>query len=257
MLQAHSPLWNYLWIAPNLLLLILGAIISFRALGRQIPAFLAYAVLSSVGGLVLFAADVLPSVSPVNFWRVDWLTLSIESFLKFLAIGEVFSRLFSSYSSVSKVGKYLVSGVGAVLVFGATFIAAISRGDSTVRLISGAHLLDLTVFTVECGIVLFMFTLAAYFRTPSDRLSFGILLGFGISSCVHLALWAVMTNASPSAHQRTILDLLNMATYHVTVLIWCCYLLVPGKKYRSEDPPLNHEEELKDWNRELERLIHQ
>ncbi|HVI78002.1 MAG TPA: hypothetical protein VM715_07530, partial [Candidatus Acidoferrum sp.] len=229
MLQAHSFLWNYLWVAPNLLLFALGILVWLRGLRRQLPAFLAYAVLSSISGLALFAADVIPSVSAVNFWRIDWLSLSVETFVKFVAIGEIFSRVFNPFRSISKLGKYSVSAVGAVLVFGATFLAAISPGDSTLRLISGAHLLELTVYIVESGLVLFIFLLVAYFRTPWDRVSFGILVGYGVSSCVHLSLWAIMTNAAPTAHQRTIFDFVNMATFHVTVLIWYYFLLVPAQ----------------------------
>jgi hypothetical protein len=64
-----------------------------------------------------------------------------------------------------------------------------------------------------------------------------------------------------------LLDLLHMGAYHVSVLIWSYYLLVPKKapkKHRdpstgpsagpSAGPP--HEEDLDVWNRELERLVH-
>src|SRR5947209_8182884 len=149
MLQAHSFLWNYLWLAPNLLLLALGLSVLFCEIRQRTRAFLAFVILSSLGGLILFAADVMPSVSAVNFWRIDWVTLSIESLVKFLAIAEVFSKVFSPYPSVSRVGKRLVSGAGAVLVLGATLVAAMSRGDGAVRLISGVHLLQLAVFIVE------------------------------------------------------------------------------------------------------------
>lgn len=274
MLQAHSFLWHYLWIAPNAFLLLLGILLIVRNIARQRPAFTIFAILSSLGGLCLYAADVVPSVSAVNFWRVDWVTLSLESVLKFVAIGEAFSRLFNHYSSISKLGKYLVSGVGAMLVFVATLLAAFSTGDSTVRLISGVHRLDLSVFVIECGLILFIYALAAYFRVPWDRHSFGTLLGFGISSCVYLATSAIVTNANPSAYQRTLFDFSSMATYHFTVLIWFYFFLVPGSRDRTPpkdesnrhntNPPASpgggtkeDEASLHDWNRELERLIHQ
>ena len=265
MLQAHSFLWNYLWVAPNVLLLLLGVVLALRGVSRNFPYFVTYALVSPCCGLALFAADVIPSVTGINFWRVDWVTLSIESILKFLAIAEVFSRVFNPFPSVSKVGRNLLRGVGALLVFGAASIAALSLGDSSVRIISGAHLLDLSVFTVECGLILFIFALSAYFRVPWDRVSFGVLFGFGISSCIHLALWAIMTNAAPNAQQRTIFDLLNMTTYHLTVLIWYYFFLVRGAKGRrhEDSPPLvdgsskEPQRNLEDWNRELERLIHQ
>ena len=255
MLQAHSFLWNYLWIAPNVFLLALGLLLWRRGLSRQFPAFLAFAILSSLGGLVGFLADILPSVSPENYWRIAWFCLLIESFLKFLVIAEIFSRVLSPYPSVSRLGRVLVSGFGAVLVLLGVLAAALSRGDTNFRLIAGYHLLEQTVFLIECGLVLFIFLFAAYFRLSWDHFSFGLLLGFGVSACAYLATWAVITNVAPSAHGRVLLDLLNMATYHACVLLWFYYLLVPGKVVAKSPIPLP-ENTLDVWNRELERLVH-
>jgi hypothetical protein len=79
-----------------------------------------------------------------------------------------------------------------------------------------------------------------------------------------------MANSGLPDSKRIILVFLNMATYHVCVLMWFYYLLVPQAALKStvpsirlpQDPigPLEgptHEEELEEWNRELERLIHQ
>jgi hypothetical protein len=274
MLKAHSLLWHYLWVAPNIYLLALGLVSWRRGLRLQIPAFIAFAIISACGQLAVYGADIAPAVTPANFWRVDWASLCVESLLKFLIIGEIFSRVFDPYPSVSKLGRYLVSTVGVVLIFFAALVAAMSQGDSTVRLISGAHLLELTVFIIQTGLILSIFLLAGYFRMPLDRYSFGILVGFGLASCVHVATWAAMNNFVLSAHQRTLLDFVNMATYHVTIVLWCYYVLVPGREFQfhhrksdsgnrtvaSPSPSLagaqDHEERLKDWNRELERLIH-
>ena len=64
-----------------------------------------------------------------------------------------------------------------------------------------------------------------------------------------------MANAELSLHQRTLLDFLNMATYHVCVLIWFYYLLIPEKSAATAvSLPENN---LAIWNRELERLLQQ
>jgi len=266
MLQAHSLLWDYLWVGPNALLLVLAWLLWQRRIWRQNSAFLAFAIVSAVGDIAVFLADISPSVSAVNFWRVDWAYLFAESILKFIVIGEVFSQLNRPYPSVSKLGRVVVSGVGAFLVLLATLVAAFSRGDSSVRLISGAHLLEQIVFTVELGLILVIFLFGAYFNLSWDRRSFGLLLGFGISSCGHLAGWAISANAAPSPHGRVLLDFLDMATHHVCVLIWFYYLLIPksGGATRPPKPPSagagsdeSHKEHLEVWNRELERLIHQ
>ena len=256
MLQAHSFLWNYLWVAPNLFLLLVGILIWRRGLTREIPAFMAFAILSAAGDLAAFLADILPSVSAENYWRVLWAGLLIESLLKFFVIGEVFSRVFNPYASISRLGRILVSGFGAALVLLAGLIAGFAHGDSTMRLISGAHLLEQTVFVIESGLIVFLFLFSAHFHLSWDRLSFGILLGLGVSACEHLATWAIIANASPSAHARTLFAFLNMATYHFCVVIWLYYLLVPQKVVRKSSVPLP-ENNLAVWNRELERLLQQ
>ena len=65
-----------------------------------------------------------------------------------------------------------------------------------------------------------------------------------------------MANASPSEHTRTLFDFLNMATYHLSVLIWLYYVLVPQKAGTKSEVPLP-ENNLAVWNRELERLLQQ
>lgn len=256
MLQAHSFLWNYLWVAPNLFLLGLGLFILKRGLSRQLPAFLVFAIVSGLGDLAVYSADITPSVSPENYWRVDWGVLLVESFVKFIVIGEVFSRVLRPYPSISRLGRVCVSGFGAALVLIATLAAAFSRVDSSFRLISGFHLLEQTVFIVELGLVLFVFLFAAYFRLSWDRLSFGLLLGFGISACGYLAGWAISANVDLSAQRRTLLDFFDMATHHICVLIWFWYILVPGKMPAKVPAPLP-ENNLDLWNRELERLLQQ
>jgi hypothetical protein len=254
MLQAHSFLWNYLWVAPNVFLWALAVLLWRRGLARQIPVFFAFAILSGASGLAIFVADVLPSVSPLNFWRIDWICLVIESFLKFVVIGEVFSRIFSPYPTVSRTGAVLASAVGAALVLLSGAVAGLAHGDSTFRIVAGAHLLEQTVFFVESGLIFFLFLFTAHFRLSWDRVSFGVLLGLGISACEHLATWAVIANASPSERTRTLLAFINMATYHFAVLIWCYCLLKVGKVAVKSATPLP-ENNLALWNRELERLL--
>jgi len=256
MLQAHSFLWNYLWVAPNILLISLALILWKRGLSRQFPSFTVFALASAVADLVVFGADIAPSVSPTNFWRIDWAGLSIESLLKFALIGEVFSRILTPYPALSRVGRILMSGFGAVLVLGSSLIAAFARGDSSERLVSGFHLLEQTVFIIELGLILFLFWFAGHFRLSWDRVPFGILLGLGVSACVHLATWAIVANAAPSSTARTYIDFLNMGTYHLCVLIWYYYVLVPERVVTKSVVSLP-ENNLAVWNRELERLLQQ
>jgi len=254
MLQPHSLLWHYLWVAPNVLLAVLALLMWRRGLHREFPAFFCYAIFEAAGGIVIYAIDVSPSVSGPVYWWSYFLFLVIEVFVKFVVIGEVFTHLLRQYPPLGRLAKVLISGVGIVLVFAATIIAAYAN-PTTFWLISATRILGRSVSAVQCGLILFLFVFAAHFHLSWGRSVFGITLGLGIVAGVYLAYWALM--AEWLFGQRTyLLDFLNMATYHVCVLIWFYYLLVPQKSATTSAAPLP-EHNLDIWNRELERLLQQ
>jgi len=256
MLQAHSLLWHYLWIAPNLLLLILAVLIWRGKLHKQYSVFLFFAVVTAIEQLTVYVADVLPSVSPVAWYHVFGGGLLVEAVLKFALIGQIFGVVLGMYPSLAKFGKVLISGVGVALVLLATVVAAYTPKNNIYWIVSGVHVFEQTIYMIECGLILFLFVFAAYFKLRWSRLAFGITLGLGISACVHLATWALMANPDFSAPYHVSLVFLNMATYHVCVLIWFYYLLVP-QKVVTTSVVLSSEHSLKVWNQELERLLHQ
>jgi hypothetical protein len=256
MLQAHSPLWHYLWVAPNVFLLVLAWLLWRRGLHKQFPFFIAFAIVGALEQLVVYAADLIPSVTPGTWWLIFWVGLAAEGLVKFALVGEIFARIFDPYPSLATIGKFMIRGVGAALVLAAALAAAYTPRDGRFGIVSGAHLLEQTVYLIEAGLLVFIFALSSYFRLSLIRPLFGIALGLSISACVHLATWAFMANGGLENHTRTILDLLNMATYHVCVLLWFYYLLVPGK-VSPKPAVLLPQNDLDVWNRELERLVHQ
>jgi len=256
MFRAHSLLWHYLWVGPNLFLLALGWLLSKRGLHRRFPAFFAFATLGAVSELAVYLADVSPSVSPETFWYVVWFSLLVEGPLKFALIGEIFAQVFDSYTSVARLCRQLIRGLGVFLVLTAALLAAYAPMDNTVGIIAGAHLLEQAIYLVESGLLLFIFLFAGYFSLRFSRPGLGIALGLAISACVHLASWAVLANGGLPDSKRNILDFLNMATYHSCVLMWFYYLLVPEKAVAKSAVPLP-ENNLAVWNRELERLLQQ
>jgi hypothetical protein len=254
MLQAHTFLWHYLWVAPNLLLLSLALILWKRGTARQFPAFFAFAVLGAIGQLSVYAADVLPFVSGETFWRIDCADLMLEAVLKFVLIAEIFALLFGSYASVARLGRLLIRALGVILIFTAAVAAAYA--PKLVAIINGANLIGQTIYIVESGVLAFIFLFSFYFRLSWPRQLFGIALGLSVSACIHLATWALISNAGLPYSSRLISVFLNMGAYHICVLIWFYYLLVP-QKAATKSSVLLPENNLDVWNRELERLLQQ
>lgn len=255
MLQAHSILWHYLWVAPHLFLLILAALLWRRGAFLQFPAFFAYALLGGIAPLILYAADILPFVSANTYWRIDYAELALEAALKLLLIGEIFASVFGAYASLAQLGKVILRGVGAVLLLAGVLAAAFAPQSDAVAIVYRANLLEQTTYLVECGVLVAIFLFAAFFHLEWPRKVFGIALGLSFSASVHLATWAMIANGGLTHSTRVLLVFVNMAAFHLCVLLWFYYLLVPGKVTVKPAVPLP-ENTLDLWNRELERLVH-
>jgi hypothetical protein len=256
MLQAHSFLWHYLWLAPHVLQVALAILIWRRGLQKSFPVFLAYLFFEAIEEFTLYGMDVLPSVGAEAWWNAFCVGLIVQGLLMFALIGELALHLLRPWPALANLGSRLISGAGVVLVLLAAVAAAYAPIDSTQTAISSrAHILEQTLYIVLSGLVLSVFLFAAHFKLTWDNFAFGIALGLGILSCEHLGAWAV-TASGALIEKRHLLDFLNMATYHACVLIWFYYFLVPQKIAISfaVTPP---EHNLDLWNRELERLIQQ
>jgi hypothetical protein len=255
MLQPHSLLWHYLWIAPDALLALLALAMLKRGLHRQFPAFFSYAVFESVGGAIVYAIDVTPSLfSDRTYWWSYLSFLLVEVIVKLLVVGEVFTHLLRRYPTLGGFGKTLISGVGILLVFAATIIAAFAN-PTPFWLISATRILGRSASLVQCGLIILLIVFAAHFHLTWERRVFGIVLGFAINASVYVAFWALVTNWFFGS-KSYLMDFLIMATYHACVLIWCYYLLVPQKLPTTSAVSLP-ESDLATWNRELERLLGQ
>jgi hypothetical protein len=254
MLQAHSFLWHYLWLAPHVLQLVLAIFIVRGGLHKLFPVFLVYTIFEAIEEFTLYAMDVLPSVKAETFWQAFSVGLIVEGLIRFALIGELFQHLLRPWPALARLGSKLIRGTGAVLVLFATLAAAYAPIDNPqYSFISRAHILQQTLYIVECGLVLFLFLFAAHFRLAWNNYTFGIAFGLGILSCEHLGTWAVMASGA-LLDKRDLLDFLNMATYHICVLIWFYYLLV-ARKNVPKPAGLPPEHNLEVWNEELERLL--
>jgi hypothetical protein len=253
MLQAHSPLWHYLWLAPHILQVALAILMWRRGLHKLFPVFLAYTLFEAVEEFTLYGMDVLPWVEGETFWKAFWVGLIGEGLLKFALTGELFFHLLRPWPAIAKTGNRLITCAGVVLVLVAGLTAGFIVPASPYWLISGAHALQQSMYIIESGLILFVVLFAAYFKLAWSRQAFGVGLGLGILSCEHLATWA-MAASGIFASQSGPLDFVNMGTYHLCVLIWMYYMLVPQRLAAKSMVSLP-ENNLALWNQELERLL--
>jgi len=254
MLQPHSILWHYLWLGPHVLQAALAVLLFRRGFHKRFPFFLAYLTFEAIEEIALYGLDVFHLVSAQTWWIVFSAGSIVEGTLKIGVIGEFVSHLLGPRPTLAGWGRRLISGSGAVFLLLATLAAAYTQADHTqYALVSRAHILLQSLYIVGAGLTLLTFLFAAHYRLAWSHADFGIALGFGIVFCQHLGAMAIIASGT-LVNRLYLLDLLNMATYHLCVLIWCYYLLVPQKKTTTSAVSLP-ENNLAIWNRELERLL--
>lgn len=228
MLYPHSLLWHYLWVGPDVLLLVL-ALLTWRRLNRLFPAFFVYLVFEGMQGLTLYVMDLAPGVSADVFWRAEIAIIIMEAVVKLAVIREIFSNLVRPRPSVARTGKYLIVCAVVVLVALAAVAAAYaptvpSQAPSSARLVLHYQVLEQAIYLVEAGLLLFIYLFAAHHHLIWSGQQHGIALGLSISACVGLGVFAISANRIVFSGLHY-LDFFNMTTYHVCVLIWFYYLL--------------------------------
>ena len=255
MLQAHSLLWHYLWIAPHILELVLAYVFLRHGLHRQFPAFFTFILFDAIAELLLYSLDISPSVGGLTWWHIYLVFAVIEGLLRFGIIAELLRHLLQPWPALSQVGRFVVSAVGAILILFATVNAALKDPNATHILVNTAHYLQQWFFLVQAGLVVALLAFSRYFHVAWERMAFGIAFGCALAWCQFLATWTLLSTHLVTG-TRVRLDMANMAVYHVAVLIWLYYGLVPERaRDHATDSP--YDPNLDAWNRELERILHQ
>jgi hypothetical protein len=106
---------------------------------------------------------------------------------------------------------------------------------------------------IEAGMVLALFIFARALRIPWHSWVAGVALGFGVSASINLASAAL--RAEWGVRAFIAVDLTQMASFHVCVVIWLVYLFLADRTPPFPDGELKISD-LELWDQELQRMIH-
>src|SRR5450631_3370652 len=126
--------WDYLLIAPHLLLVVVFIALLRRGLYRQFPLFLAYIV-----GEVVQAAIILPmllsrSTTGSQYAVVYFVALAVSISLRFGVIHEIFAHTFRNYAVLNRFGKPAFRWATVGLLLAGLALAAYAGGHDPTRL---------------------------------------------------------------------------------------------------------------------------
>jgi hypothetical protein len=243
----------YLWIAPNVLLGLFFFLFLRRKLYQQLPSLAIYCAVSL---LEFLGAVICNLLSPFPFSTYAWILVIGDGLTAILAVWVIYelaSRLVFPRLSLPKFGRRLFSVALTTLVLGAAALSGTLADFSVHRV---AHLFEAINFSsalIEAGLLLVLLVFSRVLSIPWRSWWVGIALGFGVSSSFNLA-----SAAWRAVYGRVALipvDIVQMTGFHICVLIWLLYLVLPD---RPSPPPGSklHKEDLEAWSEQMEKIVH-
>jgi hypothetical protein len=181
-----------------------------------------------------------------------WIATASTTILKFALIYEIFGRVFRPYPSLDRMGRGLLRWTCVALLLVGVVMAARTPTNAVPLLASGVQVVTCVVNLIQAGMVVALFVFAGYFGLTFKSFVFGIILGLGVNASVNLAALGVGMSFPANDYAKQV-NFLLMLTYHVSVLVWLFYALVPAKA--AQPVRVIPENNLQRWDAELERLL--
>lgn len=195
---------------------------------KTFPFFFAYTVFAVVAEVCKFAL-VQYFRSAMTYFFFYWGAEVIYAVLGFLAIHEVFRRVFGNFTSLPWF-KFLLPLVGLGMFAISVLIPIVHRAVETPPLLEGIYSLQIAVRCLQIGVFFLIFFLARAFDLDYRQYAFGIAAGFGIASGGILLGTLVRTGLGLKS--LMFFQYVPIVAYCVAVAVW----LASFVRVEPEDP---------------------
>jgi hypothetical protein len=207
------------WILNLVIEIPLAGIMYRRNLHRQFPIFFAYILFQVAGFAILFPLYHWGSSTDYSF--AYWITSIVCWVFGFKVIREIFSDVFRLFPAQKDMGILLFRRA-ALVTAGLVFLLVCSTLFTLNDEIIG---MERCVRFSQCMLILFLFRFSRYFRVSWRQQSIGIVLGFGWLAGVSLVISFLY---SERAIQTATLNLLNVISYSLSLIVWITYAAFPS-----------------------------
>jgi len=247
-----SFLRYYLWVAPHVVLGFVLLTSLQKRLHKELPVFCVFTVFEILRFVLLFAVSRLVTDSSIGVYL--WFltsTAAIDAALQLAVVYELTQKLIFSRTSLGGTLRPVFMWTVAGLVLLAAATSGSLRDISREKIGNGFEILDFSSGLVEVGILVALFLFSRVLRISWRSRATGVALGFGVSACIDLAAAALRSGLGRSVFIAV--DITQMASFHVSVVIWLIYLLLPdrapvfvGHGFEKSD--------IQFWDQELQRM---
>ncbi|HJT69042.1 MAG TPA: hypothetical protein VJ731_02510 [Terriglobales bacterium] len=241
---------DYLWIAPHCLLGIFLVVFLCRKGQHRLPIFFLYVVFE----LVQFLLSVLIFKyfrSGYN-WGILVIGNGINSLLVLGVIYELANHLVFSRSPLGRVLRPILSGSLAILLLGSAATSGYLANGGIRGVTQVFETVDFSSSLIEVGLLVVLLVFARTMHIAWRDWTVGIAVGFGVSACMDLASAALRWSYGKRVFIAV--DITQMTAYHVCVLIWLIYLLLPERPSGRPKSGVQ-QSDLERWSDEVEKIV--
>jgi hypothetical protein len=209
----------YLWCAQPILQSVVAVILWHRKMHKQFPVFFLFLLVQVANFAVIFPLWLVGDFK--MYFVFFWLGEAANAVLGFKVIHEIFLDVFRPYHTLKDLGTLLFKWAGVVMLL-VSVVVAFSNSFDQSPLVHAVTTLQRSVRIVQFGLILFLLLFSRFLGVSRKQVSFGISLGFGLFAGVELMLMAL--NSGGFVRQGN-LNLVNMVTLILAILVWCGYSL--------------------------------
>jgi hypothetical protein len=209
----------YLWCAQPILQSVVAVILWHRKMHKQFPVFFLFLLVQVANFAVIFPLWLVRDSK--MYFVFFWLGEAANAVLGFKVIHEIFLDVFRPYHTLKDLGTLLFKWAGVVMLL-VSVVVAFSNSFDQSPLVHAVTTLQRSVRIVQFGLILFLLLFSRFLGVSRKQVSFGISLGFGLFAGVELMLMAL--NSGGFVRQSN-LNLVNMVTLILAMLVWCGYSL--------------------------------
>jgi hypothetical protein len=242
----------YLWIAPYILLGLFFFLFLRRKLYLQLPSFAIYVAIQLLG----FLGTLICSLHrPFSYRVYGWILMLGDSLSGIVAVWvlyELVSKLIVPRPTLVKLGQRLFAVALVILVLSSAAISGRLSDHSIYRALNFFEDINFSSAFIKVGLLLVLLVFSRALNVSWSNWFVGIALGFGVDACFDLS-----TAAWRAAYGRAALisvDIVQGVGFHICVVIWLVYLLLPEGPSRSTGPKL-HKEDLEAWSDQLQNIV--
>jgi len=211
------------WLVPPLLQSCLAVVMWRRGAYKIYRFFFAYTVFAVVAELIKFALY-HPGRNTWVYFCTSWGSEAVYAVLGFLAIYEVFDRVFENFRSFGWF-KLLLPVTAGVMLGIAILIPVVHPAVDTDPLLEGIFSLQIAVRCLQLGIFFLIFLLARLFDLDYRQYAFGIAAGFGIAAAGILLGTLVRTGLGLKF--LMFFQYIPTVSYCVAVTVWLASFVRP------------------------------